>query len=203
MDRTNFDVTIGEKLNIDNATNTTFCKSARLLLGVTGETINTSKKRRLDTSSCSYETDLEDIVPKKYIGVRELPVSNLKKPPQHLMCREVKQEWVTVLKGRISKTALLQTVLPVMVDPDEVSSKEEFTEENLGRYNYITLGGNHLREALSATPDLPETMKYVHCHLYVGLNVEEAMMLGNQHNAKSKYLSLTFQVRSCLKRKKK
>ena len=49
-----------------------------------------------------------------------MSLENLKSPDDKFLCRKIKPEWVSVLRDRLNSTTMLQTVLPVLVDPGEV-----------------------------------------------------------------------------------
>ena len=55
------------------------------------------------------------------VGVHEVPVALLQRPQPGMLARDIKVEWVKVLRDRLQRTTTLQTVLPVLVNPDEVT----------------------------------------------------------------------------------
>ena len=56
-----------------------------------------------------------------FVGVHELPVAVLQRPQPGMLVHDIKLEWVKVLRDRLRRNTTLQTVLPVVVNPGEVT----------------------------------------------------------------------------------
>ena len=56
-----------------------------------------------------------------FLGIYEIPLDNLRCPRADMLARELKAEWVILLRERLLKSSNLQTVLPVLVNPEEVT----------------------------------------------------------------------------------
>ncbi|CAC5414126.1 unnamed protein product [Mytilus coruscus] len=143
---------------------------------------------RPDTSTSISNKEIDD---NKIIGKLTISKAQLKEPPTEYKLREVKEEWVGELKNRIisSGQKMLGKILPVLVDSDKVSKKDDFKQEDINQYTFLTLGGNHIRRALEKVVEIQE----VTCMVYVGLTQEEALRLACIDNDMAKSLPFTFQ----------
>lgn len=60
------------------------------------------------------------------IGIHEIHINNLKAPPPEYSCRGTKDGWTLILRDRLLRSLSLQTIVPVLVDPSEVTSEYLF-----------------------------------------------------------------------------
>ncbi|VDI53387.1 Hypothetical predicted protein [Mytilus galloprovincialis] len=144
--------------------------------------------------------DFMKTIESKYVGQHSVNVFLLINTPAEYRCREINRSWVDDLKNNIKLAPGGHvTVLPVLIDPKQVSSADAFQKESMLDNNMFLLGGNHLTTAcqeILAEEQVNDTFrKYrkVLVDVYVGLERTEALLLGNLHNSRTKTLKMMFQ----------
>ncbi|CAH1796823.1 unnamed protein product, partial [Owenia fusiformis] len=133
----------------------------------------------------------------KFKGEFTVPIDTINNAlPAHRV-RELNESWVNVLYQRlIANNTRLSTILPVvalwkdqqMIPTDRIDPS---------KLNLYLLGGHHITTAMRKVRQLfpTEILGTVTVHIYMGLDVEEARAIANDHNSKMATFKLTFQDR--------
>ncbi|CAH1796824.1 unnamed protein product, partial [Owenia fusiformis] len=131
------------------------------------------------------------------LGEFTVPIDTINNAlPAHRV-RELNESWVNVLYQRlIANNTRLSTILPVvalwkdqqMIPTDRIDPS---------KLNLYLLGGHHITTAMRKVRQLfpTEILGTVTVHIYMGLDVEEARAIANDHNSKMATFKLTFQDR--------
>lgn len=118
------------------------------------------------------------------LGLFNLPLSALKKPPTSRLLRRIDTNFVESLKKRIKEDGSNIGASPFAVVCLNVPHKSKFEERLKEVYNYEVHGGLHnfkAREELVAEGTLSQHC-VVLCDTYVQLTDEESLWLASRHN---------------------
>ncbi|XP_053378426.1 uncharacterized protein LOC123541849 [Mercenaria mercenaria] len=118
------------------------------------------------------------------------------------LIRPISEAWVHSIKDSIKMTPTSSvTRLPVLLDPIQITSMEDFSPEILENDNVklITLGGNHLTTAIQELlheerqNSMFDCLREIDIELFIGLTVTEGKFIASIHNQKSTTKEVLFQ----------
>ena len=115
-----------------------------------------------------------------------LKVNSLQEPPEELLVRDRNSAMVKALKLEMLDNPCNE-VTP-MICVAKVNEGEIFNQSLKDSYQYITIGGNHSRQALQELirekKDLQTNKLYTHrlCAVYEPMSVSLARRLASKHN---------------------
>ena len=115
-----------------------------------------------------------------------LPVKCLKEPPKDLLIRDCNKKVVDNLKKEIMENPC-SDVTPILCIA-EIEKGSSFNQTLKEAYSYITIGGNHSRQAFQELLDEDKTLinkrLYSHrlCSVYLPMNRQLTSRLAFKHN---------------------
>lgn len=115
-----------------------------------------------------------------------LKVSSLKEPPSELLVRERNNAMVAALKLEMLENPC-NDVTPILCIV-KMTENESFNKTLKDSYHYITIGGNHSRQALQELlkerKELQGNKLYTHrlCAVYEPMDLSLARRLASKHN---------------------
>ena len=121
-----------------------------------------------------------------YIGFFVLKVNSLKEPPKELLVRERNDTMVAALKLEMMENPC-NDVTPILCIV-ELAQNEIFNKALKDSYHYITIGGNHSRQAIqelvNERRELQRNKLYTHrlCAVYEPMELSLAKRLASKHN---------------------
>lgn len=125
------------------------------------------------------------------LGYLMIPVKCLKEPPKDLLIRDCNKTVVATLKQEIMENPC-SDVTPILcvVDIEEGTTFQSDLKE---AYTYITIGGNHSRQAFQELLDekkaLANNRLYSHrlCSVYLPMSIKLTSRLAFKHNRASAF----------------
>ena len=125
-----------------------------------------------------------------------IPVENIKLPSPNRMIRQVDEQFLEKLKKNMERHPN-GSYEPLYLVIKDIRKKEDFSKDNVDRYNYEVLGGTHnvlaTQQMLEKHPD-STVFRGRYARLFVGLSDEEALWLASRHNSSGCFRhEMTFQ----------
>ena len=126
-----------------------------------------------------------------YVGYFLLKVNSLKEPPKELLIRERNDVMVAALKVEMMENPCNE-VAPLLCIVD-LPDNEIFNKSLKDSYSYVTIGGNHSRQALQELlkehVKLQNSKSYTHklCAVYEPMDLSLAKRLASKHNRASSF----------------
>lgn len=120
-----------------------------------------------------------------------LPVRSLQEPPRELLVRDRNPQMVSLLKQEMLSNPFgdVQPILCIV----QLKENEPFDSKLKEAYFYLTIGGNHSRQALQELlqerPLLQKNRQYTHrlCAVYKPMAHHLARRLASKHNQAAAY----------------
>ncbi|XP_019860419.1 PREDICTED: uncharacterized protein LOC109588741 [Amphimedon queenslandica] len=147
------------------------------------ETVEATEPAKKRPRKGNEKDKLSEEVLAKHVGLLNLPLQNLKKPPSSRVLRKIDNNFVDKLKRRMIEDDSGIGIPSFAVVCLNISHKSKFEERLKDIYKYEVHGGLHsfqAREELVKEGAMSETS--VMCDVYVYLNDEEALWLASRHN---------------------
>ena len=125
------------------------------------------------------------------LGYYMLPVRSLQEPPRELLVRDRNPQMVSLLKQEMLSNPFgdVQPILCIV----QLKENEPFDSKLKEAYFYLTIGGNHSRQALQELlqerPLLQKNRQYTHrlCAVYKPMLHQLARRLASKHNRAAAY----------------